>query len=111
MSETERVVVDTALYTGIRITCILGAFALFGISYWKLYNFIGSINDKWEDIKPQLTPILLYIGLGTVLAFIAAYLLYRDDPSHLTYFMLAVLCLNVGMSLSTFCGIIIAKSF
>ena len=108
-NETVRIQ-DGFAFTFVKYVCIFGALALFGYSYYALYNFIGSIEDNWDSLKPKLTPILLYIGFGTILTFVSAYLLYRDNPGFFIYFILAILCLNVGMSVSAFCGIIITKS-
>jgi hypothetical protein len=85
-------------YGGI-ILFSLGAIGFFIGAFVGMSNFIGS-KDDWNQIKPQVTKIIILSIMGVVLLMIAALLYFIQDPSKTMYFILIISCLSLGLSFS-----------
>ena len=63
----------------------------------QMSNFLGS-TDNWNDIKPQLTPILGEVIAGSVTATIAAVLFFIQYPAAAQPFAIGASMFALGMS-------------
>ena len=63
----------------------------------QMSNFLGS-TDNWNDIKPQLTPILGEVIAGSVIATIATVLFFIQYPAAAQPFAIGASMFALGMS-------------
>ena len=86
--------------TGLTITTIVLLIVTCGLyiaAVVQMSNFLGS-TDNWNDIKPQLTPILGEVIAGSVIATIAAVLFFIQYPAAAQPFAIGASMFALGMS-------------
>ena len=71
--------------------------ALFITAFVRMTQFLGS-KDDWNDLKPKITEIILYIIFGVIAFTIASLMYYIQNPPATAYFTLIVACMSLGFS-------------
>ena len=71
--------------------------ALFITAFVRMTQFLGS-KDDWNDLKPKITEIILYIIFGVIAFTIASLFYYVQNPPATAYFTLIVACMSLGFS-------------
>lgn len=76
----------------------------FIVAFVRISKFAGNRED-WNDLKPQLTEVLIYVLTATFAFAIAAMLYFIQDPQKAIYFSIIVSSLSLGLAFS---GLVIA---
>ena len=79
------------------IGLLIGTCGLYIAAVIQMSNFLGS-TDNWNDIKPQLTPILGEVIAGSVIATIATVLFFIQYPAAAQPFAIGASMFALGMS-------------
>jgi hypothetical protein len=79
------------------IGLLLATTGLYIAALVQMSSFLGS-TDNWNDIKPQLSPILGEIIAGSIIATIAAILFFTQSPVFAQSFAIGSSMFAIGMS-------------
>ena len=76
---------------------VVTAITFFITSLVYFGKLMGS-DDRWNEMKPQVTKILIFTIIATVAIMVAALLYFTQDPNKTIYFVLIMSCLSIGIS-------------
>jgi hypothetical protein len=76
--------------------------ALFITSIVRMSQFLGS-SDSWNQIKSQVTEVLVYSFVGILAFTIASLTLVIQMPTTLSYLPMLVACLALGIGFAAIC--------
>ena len=76
---------------------VVTAITFFITSLVGFGKLMGS-DDRWNEMKPQVTKILIFTIIATVAIMVAALLYFTQDPNKTIYFVLIMSCLSIGIS-------------
>lgn len=91
------------------IGCGIASIVLFIYSTISTSNLIGD-TENWRSIKPQITKIWWYTGVGAVILFIAMFLYILQNSTQSLVFVLTISCISLALSFSAICMAAISTS-
>jgi hypothetical protein len=100
----------TGYMTGSAGIYIIGiiSIGLFIASIVQMSNFVGS-KDDWNQIKSQITKVLILTLIGTFGFTIATLLYIIQDSAKAVYITLIMACIALGLSYSALAIAIISR--
>ena len=78
--------------------------SFFITAFVRISSFAGNRED-WNDLKPKLTEVLIYVLVATMAFVVAALLYFTQDPQKAIFFSIIVSSLSLGLAFS---GLVIA---
>jgi hypothetical protein len=74
--------------------------SLFITAFVRMTNFLGS-KDDWNDLKPKITEISLYVIFGTLAFVVASLMFFIQNPNMAIYFSIIVSCIALGLAFAS----------
>lgn len=81
------------------ITGIFGivSFSLFITAFVRMSQFLGS-KDDWNELKPKVTEIIIYIIVGMVAFTITSIAYFVQNETSSIYFAIVMSCVAISLS-------------